>query len=175
MLRSEFEVARLVAELSRRGLVIAVHHPELEAAELRPRNFFSLDLGPAALLPLAFAFAAVLMLFCWRHYVGPLVHDTGRIFSPVLNAGRSNETVDRLRLQRLLKAFQLYRDERGTPPSSLAALARLGYCSDSDLETADGNRFVLRVIGRREDMIVISALDNRGEPRPDLTVEISIQ
>jgi len=174
-LRSEFEVAKLITELSRRGLVVAIQQARDEEEDLRRRSFFSPDLGPAAILPLAAAFFIIAVFFAWRNYVSPVLSDTERALAPIIHAGRDPATVDRLRLRRLLDAFHLYRDENGALPHSFATLARLGYCSESDLFTADGGKYMLKIIGQREEKAVIAAVSPDGSPRPDLTVEIPLK
>ena len=174
-LRSEFEVSRLIAELSRRGLIVAVQRAYDFVAETKPGGFFSIGVGKPAVYALAAAFAAVLILFVWQYYISPVVDYPQKTLAPIVNAGRDPATVDRLRLQRLLQAFQLYRNDHGSPPHSLALLVRMGYCTPSDLQTFDGNRFILKVIGAREDKVLIAAVDDRGNPLPSLAVEISLR
>ena len=174
-LRSEFEVSRLIAELSRRGLIVAVQRAHDFVADTKPSGFFSFVLGKSAVVSLSVAFAAVLCLFAWQYYILPVIDSPQQTLAPIVNAGRDPATVDRLRLQRLLQAFQLYRNDHGAPPHSLACLARMGYCTQSDLQTFDGNLFILKVIGSREDKVIISAVDENGQPLPTLAVEISLQ
>jgi hypothetical protein len=174
-LRSEFEVSRMIAELSRRGLVVPIQRAQDFAAEARPSGFFSIGLGAPTIAAFALAFAAVIAMAAWQYYISPVIANPQATLASFLNAGRDPSTVDRLRLQRLIQAFQLYRDDHGSPPEALATLARMGYCSASDLETFDGRHFILRVIGEREQKVLIAAVDQHGRPLPALAVEFTLQ
>jgi hypothetical protein len=174
-LRSEFEVSRLIAELSRRGLVVPIQRAKDFAEEAKPSGFFSLGVGTPAIAALSAAFILVLVISAWQNYISPIISNTQRTLAPIINAGRDPSTVDRLHLQRLLQAFQLYRDDHGSPPGALITLARMGYCSASDLETFHGGHFILKVIGDKEQKVLIAAVDEKGRPLPELAVEINLQ
>ena len=174
-LRSEFEVAKLIAELSRRGVVVAIQMMREDEVDEQPKGFFSMDIGPVSLVPLAIAFTTVLLMFSWRYYASPVLDEPDRVFAPFVHAGRDGATVDRVRLQRLLQAFQLHREEQGMAPRSLDTLVRLGYCERADLKTAEGGTFLMKITGNQEERVTISAIDTQGKPIPGLSVRISLK
>lgn len=76
---------------------------------------------------------------------------------------------------RLQVAFYTYFQERGTPPTSLAELARLSYCKKDDLRVLGGGSFVLKILGAQENLALISAVDREGNPLDDLRIEMTIR
>jgi hypothetical protein len=78
-------------------------------------------------------------------------------------------------LLRLEKAFYTYMREHGNAPTSMALLARLNYCDESDLRTLDGGYFVLKILGPQENLALISAVNRDSSEAEDLSVEITIR
>ena len=175
LLRPEFEVTRLIAEISSKGLLVRVSRPRTAGEGLKRLDFFALEVGPAAVVPLAVIFSALLLLFAWQHYLQPLVAEPQRLTVPIADAGRRPQAIDRLRFQSVVQAVRLYRIENGAPPPSLQTLARQGYCAPGDLRTTDGGGFELKVLGRAGQTALVRATDAEGRARPELTVEFSLR
>lgn len=172
-LRSEFEVCRLLMELFRRRLVTTVVRKR-ERHEAYPQGFLSASIGRGAFVPLVLVLAGLLLFFMWRHYLEPLLTRPGVVLAPIIEAGRDPATVNLLRLNRLEKAFQLYRSEYGGAPPSLAVMVRLGYCSRDDLHSTTGGPFTYKVIGSQGERIIIQATDGSGRPDPQFHIEMTL-
>lgn len=170
----EFEVAHVIAEMVKRGMVARSYEQEALYSQPSAKGLFSSGLGRMALIPLKLVAVALLALFVWVNYISPVLVNPERSLSPVINAGRDDETLNRLRLLRLQKAFYNYLKEQGALPTSLAVLVRLNYCTEEDLKSIDGGYFVLKVLGDQEETAMIQATDEAGNPRPELSTEISI-
>lgn len=173
LIRSDFDVAHLIMELSQRGLVQRVALPAEQEEE--EAKFLSLRIGPAAVWPLIIAFTILMSLHLWKYYVEPFFRSPDEMLLPLAHGGRDMVTVDKLRLQRVRDAFQLYYEERGTLPTSLQELAEEGFCSESDLRTIGGGDFVFKVFGSTEGRAIIQATDAEGKVRPELTAELAVQ
>lgn len=172
---TEFETSSIIAELVKRGMLARMYDQEAAYAEARPRGFFSFKLGPLALNSMKIAVALIALLFAWKNYAAPIVYGGDDTMTVLANAGQDADTVNRLRLLRLQHAFYVYLREQGSPPSSLALLARMEYCDESDLHIIGGGYYVLKILGLQEETARIQAVDRNGAPIPALSVEIAVR
>lgn len=165
-LTSEFEVARLVSELVRRGQVVRIARPQEEEDLLRPRLSVLSRLSRLAYLPLVVVCSLIILVTFWKNYVYPVLQAPQVAFASFFNAGQSEEIVNRLRLQRLLQGTMLYYKELGIAPISLTSLAEQGFCSREDTLDAHGKPFVLKVVGGEKKRVLISTaqLAKDGQP-----------
>lgn len=132
-------------------------------------------LGLVAKVPLAVTVSIIFAVYIWIYYIAPTLASPDRSLVSVAHAGYTVENVNKLRLLRLQHAFYTYLDENGAPPSSLAMLARMRYCNESDLHCLDGGYFILKLVGRKENYAILQGTDQFGEPLENLMVEIMIR
>ena len=173
LIRSEYEVSRLLMDLARRGLITRVLRPLGE--ELPAKRFFSFRIGPAAVVPYLLVFGLVLVLHLWKNYLAPVWDEPEPLARPLAYGGRDETTINRLRLHRLRDAMQLYQMDRGSLPSSLEILKEEGYCGAQDLRTTWGGEFVFKLIGAKEERAILQVAGVDGKTGPDLTLEIVTQ
>jgi competence protein ComGC len=172
---NDFDVANIIAELARRGLVVRVFEQEAAYAQSRPKTFFSINIGPTALKILYATAALLLLLMVWSKALLPMIANWQESRVVIETAGLNMETANDMRIMRLQNAFYTFLKEKGEPPTSLQALMREGYISEKDLQVVGGGRFVLKVIGLQEESAFIQAVDENGSNIKGLSTELFVR